>query len=305
MAAVEFGLAVHEQVLALGPKARRGLLARIADAGIERVCLGDHVSFHGGTGFDGLVAATAALATEDRLGALVGIYQAALRHPMTTARQLSSLAEMAPGRVVLGVGAGGEDRAEVANCGVDPSTRGARLDETLQVLRALGTGEQVDHDGRFFTLDAARILPAPTPAVPLVVGGASDAAIRRAARHGDGWLGIFCSARRFAATVQDVRAQAADLGRDVGWFGLQLWCGLDDDPAVARDLLAPRMESLYRLPYEKFSRVAPAGTPEQVAAFLAPFVEAGAGHVSLIPTARSPEAAVDHAAAVRELLLRS
>ncbi|MET0190649.1 MAG: LLM class flavin-dependent oxidoreductase, partial [Pseudonocardia sediminis] len=302
--APEFGLAVHDQVLALEPTARRGLLGRIADAGIERVCLGDHVSFHDGTGFDGLLAATAALATEDRLGALVGIYQAALRHPMTTARQLASLAEMAPGRVVLGVGAGGEDRAEVANCGVDPSTRGARLDETLQVLRALGTGERVDHDGRFFTLDAARILPAPAPAVPLVVGGASDAAIRRAARHGDGWLGIFCSARRFAATVQDVRAQAADLGRDVGWFGLQLWCGLDDDPAVARDLLAPRMESLYRLPYEKFSRVAPAGTPEQVAAFLAPFVEAGAGHVSLIPTARSPEAAVDHAAAVRELLRR-
>lgn len=300
----EFGLAVHDQILALGPAARRGLLARIADAGIERVCLGDHVSFHGGIGFDGLLAATAALATEDRLGALVGIYQAALRHPTTTARQLASLSEMAPGRVVLGVGAGGEDRAEVANCGVDPSTRGARLDETLQVLRALGTGEPVDHSGRFFTLDAARILPAPTPPVPLVVGGASDAAIRRAARYGDGWLGIFCSASRFAETVSRVRTQATDAGREVGWFGLQLWCGLDDDPAVARELLASRMEGLYRLPYERFSRVAPAGTPTQVAEFLAPFVAAGAGHVSLVPAARSTEIAVEHVVAVRGLLAR-
>jgi alkanesulfonate monooxygenase SsuD/methylene tetrahydromethanopterin reductase-like flavin-dependent oxidoreductase (luciferase family) len=90
------------------------------------VCVGDHVSFHDGTGFDGLTAATAALSGSDRLPVLVGVYLLALRHPLLTARQLASISQLAPGRLVLGAGVGGEDRSEVSNSGVDPATRGRR-----------------------------------------------------------------------------------------------------------------------------------------------------------------------------------
>src|ERR1039457_1332282 len=135
-----------------------------ADAGKglpgSHVCVGDHVSFHDGTGFDGLTAATAALSGSDRLPVLVGVYLLALRHPLLTARQLASISQLAPGRLVLGAGVGGEDRSEVSNSGVDPATRGRRLDECLQVLRALASADAVDHQGEFFELTSARIKPA-------------------------------------------------------------------------------------------------------------------------------------------------
>ena len=299
----DVGIAVNEDLLIPDAAARRRILDHIAGVGLDHVTTGDHISFHGGAGFDGLVTATSMLAANDSLDVLVGVYLAGLRHPMVTARQLATISQLAPGRLVLGVGVGGEDRSEIANAGVDPATRGRRLDETLQVIRRLATGETVDHDGPFFSLGQARILPPPDPPVPLVIGGSGDAAIRRTAAYGDGWLGIFCSARRFAATVERVRAAAAELGRPApSWFGLSLWCGLGADGARARELLVRRLEALYNLPAERFQHVTAAGTPEQVAAGLAPYVEAGAGHLTLVTVAESVHDGIDLAAEVRRLL---
>jgi hypothetical protein len=158
------GISVHDSLMTADPARRRAILSRAEQAGLDYACVADHVSFHGGTGFDGLASATAALSSNDRLPVLVGIYLLGLRHPVLTARQLASISQLAPGRLILGVGAGGEDRAEVSNSGVDPATRGRRLDECLQVLRELAAGQAVDHQGEFFTLAGARILPAPVPA---------------------------------------------------------------------------------------------------------------------------------------------
>lgn len=122
------GVSVHDSLLVADPVVRRLLLDRVLDAGLDHVTVGDHVDFHGGTGFDGLIAATAVLATDDILPVQVGVYQLPLRHPVLVARQLATISEFAPGRLVLGVGVGGEDRREVRNCGVDPATRGRRVD---------------------------------------------------------------------------------------------------------------------------------------------------------------------------------
>ena len=87
---VKVGISVHDSLMVADPVRRRSLLSRIEQAGLDYVCVGDHVSFHDGTGFDGLTAATAALC-EGRLPVLVGVYLLALRHPMLTARQLASI----------------------------------------------------------------------------------------------------------------------------------------------------------------------------------------------------------------------
>ncbi|HEY1920594.1 MAG TPA: LLM class flavin-dependent oxidoreductase [Streptosporangiaceae bacterium] len=283
--------------------ARRRLLERTAAAGLDHVTVGDHISFHGGTGFDGMVTASTLLASHDRLPVLIGVYLLGLRHPLLAARQLSTLAQMAPGRLTLGVGAAGEDRREVSNAGVDPATRGRRLDEALLLIRRLLAGEEVSYEGEYFRLDQARILPAPQPPVPVVIGGRGEPAIRRTALLGDGWLGMFCSARRFAETRERILEAAAQAGREPpGWFGVNVWCGLDANPGRARDMVAAKMERLYRLPYEKFRYLAPAGTPEQVAEFLRPFAEAGAGYLTLVPAGSSIEAEIDAVAEVRERL---
>jgi len=301
--AVTVGTSVHDQVLSVSPGERRALLGRIADAGIDHVVVADHVSFHGGTGFDGMLGAAAALATEDRLSVLIGVYQLALRHPMTVARSLASLTSLAPGRLTLGVGVGGEDRSEVTNCGVDPATRGRRIDESLGLLRRLATGEAVDHAGEFFTIDAGAVLPAQKPEVPILIGGKSEATLRRTVEHGDGWLAMFVSARKFTEFVAQIAALAQERGRPVPeQHGFEVWCGLADDASVARELVAEKMQALYKLPFDRFERLCPAGTPAQVADFLRPYVDGGARSLTLVPCSPSWQAGVDAVAEVRALL---
>jgi len=297
---MKIGVALNEELLIPDPVARQRLLDHVADVGLDHVTTGDHISFHGGNGFDGLVSATSILTSHPNLNVIVGVYLAALRHPVLTARQLSTISQLAPGRLVLGVGVGGEDRSEISNAGVDPATRGQRLDETLEVLRRLAAGETIDHEGKFFSLRKANILPVPEPSVPLVVGGSGDVAVRRTAAYGDGWLGIFCSVRRFADTVSRVRSATAEAGRPAPtWFGLNMWCGLGDG---SRELLDRRLEALYNLPAERFEHVTAAGTPEEVAAKLAPYIDTGAENLTLIVAADSIHQGIDDAAEVRRLL---
>lgn len=301
---VRVGIDLHADIVTADPATRRALVRHAAAAGLDYIGMADHVSFRGGTGFDGLTAATIALSDQDQLPVVVGVYQLALRHPLPVARQLATIAQIAPGRLVLGVGAGGEDRSEAANCGVDPATRGRRLNESLAVLAALADGEPVSYRGEFFQLDRARILPPPGPRIPVVIGGRSAAAAARAGRYGDGWLGIYVSPERFAAMAHQVRLEAQDCGRpEPDWFGLIAWCGFGPDRDSAAAALAERMTGLYRLPFESFSRYCPAGPPVHVAEFLRPYVEAGCGHITLSATGPSPQYAVDAAAEVRQLLL--
>ena len=121
-------------------------LGRIAEAGVDHLCVGDHVSFFVGAGSDGLITATSLLAAQAQLPVYVGLYLLPLRHPVPVARQLATIAELAPGRLTLGVGIGGEDPHELEICGIDPKTRGRRMDECLAILRGLAEGAPVAFD---------------------------------------------------------------------------------------------------------------------------------------------------------------
>jgi alkanesulfonate monooxygenase SsuD/methylene tetrahydromethanopterin reductase-like flavin-dependent oxidoreductase (luciferase family) len=281
----------------------RAFLRKAEREGIDHIGCGDHVSF-AGTGFDGLVQSTALLMLHPTLPVYCGVYQLPLRHPVLVARQLADIARLAPGRIILGAGIGGEDRHEVAICGVDPATRGKRMDECLTVVRELLTGKPVTYRGQFFDFDEAVIAPAPDEPVPLIVGGRSDAAIRRAGRLGDGWLGIWNSARRFGAAVELAAEEAARVGRDdpPSRHGMQVWCGLADSKETARACLAPAMEAFYQLPFERFERYCPYGRPEDVAEFLAPYAAAGCSEFNLIPQSPDDDQAISGTAAVKRLL---
>jgi len=285
-----------------GPlEARRALLARARAAGLDHVFVADHVSFHTGFGMDGIVQAATVAALEPELGVQIGVYLLALRHPVPVARALATLCESAPGRIVLGVGVGGEDRHEIEICGVDPRTRGRRTDECLEVVRGLLRGEPMSFHGEFFDFDDAVIRPAPDPPLPVMVGGRADAALRRAGRLGDGWLGVWSSARRYAQAVREVEEMGAD--RDVRWrHGIQVWVGLGDDRTRARERLAARMQEVYRIPFDPFEKYCPYGTADAVADFLAPYAEAGCGSFNVMAVADSSEGAIDGVAEVAERL---
>ena len=279
-------------------------LAAMAEAGLDHAVVGDHVSFFGGFGMDGLVQATALSMLHPALPVHTCVYLLALRHPVLVARQISTLASLAPGRLVLGVGLGGEDRHEVEVCGVDPRSRGRRMDECLALLRPLLEGKGVTHAGEFFLLEDAKVLPAVPLPVPVLVGGRSSAAVRRSGRYGDGWLGIWVSPQRFKAAAAEAGEAAAAAGRDPGTLGhaLTVWCGFGDDPDEGRGAVAPVMQSLYGLPFARFERYVPVGPAEAVAGALRPYVEAGCRSFSLLAQGSSGEAVVGAAAQVRRML---
>ncbi len=293
-------------LLERGPETARAFLGRAGEAGIDHVCCGDHVSF-AGTGFDGLVQATALALLHPALPIYSGVYLLPLRHPVLVARQLADIDRLAPGRLIFGVGVGGEDRREVSACGVDPATRGLRMNECLTVVRQLLTGTAVTFHGKFFDLEEAVIAPAPAAAIPIIIGGRSDAAIRRAGRLGDGWLGIWNSPRRFADAVEMAAEEAARTGRPdpPARHGMQVWCGLADSKEAARGCLAPAMQAFYQLPFERFERYCPYGTADDVAGLLAPYADAGCTEFNLIPQSPEHDQALAGVAAVKKLLART
>src|ERR1700757_1642924 len=152
------------------------------------------------------------------------------------------------------------------------ATRGRRMDEALTALRPLVAVSEVSMSGDFFTLDRVRILPPPAPAVPVVIGGRSDAALRRVARYGDGWLGLWGFPARDASAKVLIAKYAADNGRDVlTWqHGVHVWCGLGTSPGAARDRLSAVMEGFYHVPFGKFEKYSPCGTAGQIAESLRP-----------------------------------
>jgi alkanesulfonate monooxygenase SsuD/methylene tetrahydromethanopterin reductase-like flavin-dependent oxidoreductase (luciferase family) len=290
-----------------GPDTARALLARVGEAGIDHVCCGDHVSFFTGMGFDGLVQATALALLHPALPVYTGVYLLPLRHPVLVARQLADIGRLAPGRLIFGVGVGGEDRHEIAVCGVDPATRGRRMNECLTMVRQLLTGKPVTAHGEFFDLDEAVIAPAPAVPIPVIVGGRSDAAIRRAGRLGDGWLGIWVSPRRFAAAAEMAAQEAAAAARPgpPTRHAMQVWCGLADSKEAARACLAPAMQAFYQIPFERFERYCPYGTADDVAEFLALYAAAGCTEFNLIPQSPDHDQAIAGAAAVKKLLAQA
>ena len=115
-----------------------------------------------------------------------GVMVAAYRHPVVLGKALATIERFAPGRIVLGLGSGWM-REEFDAVWMAYERRGARFNEYLRALRAMWSGEPVSFGGEFFKWEKAGFEPTPTAPIPLIVGGHSDAALRRAARYGDGW----------------------------------------------------------------------------------------------------------------------
>ena len=119
------------------------------------------------------------------------VYNLGLRHPFIAARAVQTLEVVSGGRAICGVGAGWLESEWVA-AQLDFVSRGRRLDEALDVCKRLWTEEVVEHHGEFFDFDPVMFEPKPVqrPWPPVLVGGESPAALRRAARAGDGWVGL-------------------------------------------------------------------------------------------------------------------
>ncbi len=273
-------------------------------AGVDGVFVGDHVTFYG-SGSDALIKLAPIAAVTTKLELQTCVYLLALRHPTPVALQAAMVDQLSRGRLIMGIGIGGEDANEWWACGVDPKTRARRTDESMQILRSLWTQEETSFDGKYFRLDKVRMRPKPFRAtgVTMQAGGRSDAALRRTARYADGWTGIWVSLRRFTEAGEKITEFAAEAGRSALTFprGMQFWMGVDADREAARKKVTASMEAFYRIPFAGFEKYTPYGTPEQIAEFIAPYIEAGCEHLNFV-VADEPDAVLERSLEVRDAL---
>jgi alkanesulfonate monooxygenase SsuD/methylene tetrahydromethanopterin reductase-like flavin-dependent oxidoreductase (luciferase family) len=280
------------------PEPERRWLAAVERLPVESVWQGGHLLPPTASG-EAVTRLALMTAWTERVRVGSAILLLPLYPPVIVAKQLGDLDARSGGRLSVGVGVGGEFRHEFDAVGVPLAERGARTDEAMALLRALWSGKPVTHHGRFFDVDDVTLRPvAPPPGEPstggqpggppLLVSGRRAPAMRRAARLGDGWMPYLMSPSAYARSVATIRAEAAAAGRDLAGFEWMayVYCSVRRDADRARDDVARFLGGAYGdKPPSMLDRIAPAGTPEQVAARLQEYVDAGVRHFVISPAA--------------------
>ena len=198
-----------------------GAVHQLEQAGVDSLWLPETVYSPVVEPFTGMAFA---LARTRRLKAGSGISVLPGRHPVLVAKQLASLAGLAPGRVLPVFGLRPAQDAERALFPVPDGQRAAVFDESLELLRLLLTTEKTDFAGRFFAVSGATVSPRPAKPLDIWLGGSAPAALRRVGRLADGWLGSLLTPAEAGAAVKLIQDAAAEAGREVeeDHFGLSL-----------------------------------------------------------------------------------
>lgn len=233
-----------------------GIARAAEEAGFHGVMVSDHLFFpgrlesrypyseDGRPGFDGTTpfpepwtTISAMAAVTERLCFATMVYILPLRHPLDVAKAVGNASFLSGGRVALGVGAGWI-REEFDTMGVDFRTRGRRMDEMIDALRTCWSGAMVTHRGPFFDFGPLQMMPAPPAPPPVLVGGVSEKALRRAAAKGDGWIGTGQTPEEAAALLDRLHALRAEAGREREPFDAVVPLTVPPDPQALRRLEA-------------------------------------------------------------------
>lgn len=185
-----------------------------------------------------MLAYVAAVTTT--LGLATGLLVLPLHDPLQLAKRAATVDRLSKGRLRLGVGLGWL-REEIEAGGVDFATRGERADEIIDALRALWTSPPTTgarFDGRHFSFAGVQSFPRPVRpgGVRIEVGGTSPAAIRRAARRGDGWLALGVEGKALDDALELLEAEARAAGRTLSDIDVTL-SGVTTAATVGRDVL--------------------------------------------------------------------
>lgn len=188
------------------------LVDRLERAGIDSVWLSEHVYSSAVEPFIGMAHALSRT-TRLKVGTAVAVLPG--RQPALVAKQLATLAALAPKRVLPVFGLRPARRAEWELFEVPAGRRGAVFDESLRLLRAALTEDTVRFSGEFFTVDSVRIGPRPRVPLDIWLGGTAPGALARVGRLADGWLGSFLPVREARRAKAAIEAAAAEAGREI------------------------------------------------------------------------------------------
>jgi probable F420-dependent oxidoreductase len=262
------------------------LVGLVDRCGYDSMWVGDHVAFTIAI-FDPLLQLAQAAVLSRRLVFGTDVFLLPLRHPTPIAKQVSTLDHLTEGRFIFGVGVGGEFAKEYEACGVPINERGARLSESLTVMRKLWTGEPVSHAGRFFNFEGVRMQPPPRQpgGPPIWCGGRADPALRRIGRMTDGWMSYVVTPDMYRQGLEKIATAASEAARtfDRG-FGTAhlLFTRIDDTYEKALDAATVSLSQRYAMDFRKAAqRYAALGTPQDVVETIFKFHQAGVRHLIL------------------------
>ena len=232
-----------------------------------------------------LQALTYAAACTEKLRLGCAVFVLPLHNPLHLAKAISSLDCLSHGRVEVGLATGGKGRPFAA-FGIDPDKPVGRFNEALALMKVCWTEPEINFDGQWWKLTGASMEPKPVqkPHPPVWFGGSVPAGMRRAVRHGDGFMGAGSQTpAQFAEQVRVVREELSAQGRDPATFriGKRVYVHVDDDEARARQ----RLEDALTQHYGRggWSEHIFAGPPEACAAGIRAVADAGAELILLNP----------------------
>jgi len=185
---------------------------RRSDVKYPYTATGDRSFIEGQPFIDPIVAGAAVLTATTTLSFQSSMLKLGVRHPVVVAKQVASLAALAPGRVRLGVGSSPWPE-DFTIMGLTPQRRGSRLAEAIEVVQRLLQGGYQSYSGEFYELPEARMDPTPPIPVPILIGGHGSANLRRAATLGDGWIAAGADQSRLGDMIAELHSHRRDAGR--------------------------------------------------------------------------------------------
>lgn len=258
---MKFGIHLPQSGPAASASAIRAVARQAEELGFSDVWVSDHVALPKDARYppssyilEPLVALTWAAAATERVGLGTTVLVLPLRPPVLLAKMLGSLDLMSGGRLILGA-AGGWLEEEFGALGVPFAERGARTDETLDLLRRCWTEDPIDARAPTtgVVMEGMRLKPQPEGHIPIWIGGHSEVALRRAARVGDGWHGAFQSPEKTATLTDRLRAERPEPS-----FTLSMrasWDALRDGPEqIERELDQYRSAGIQHIVAEPLQR---------------------------------------------------
>ncbi len=182
--------------------------------GFDGFWCGEHLLLRGPT-VDALTAMAVAAGATSKITIGSSILLLPLHHPTMVAKAVTTLDYASQGRVVLGTGIGGQFPKEFEAVGVPMAERGRKTDEALEIIKRLWTEETVTYAGRFYSLDGVSLEPKPLqrPHPPIWLAGRREAAMRRAAKYGDGWMPYLYTPEAYKQSLQRIQTLAQGYGR--------------------------------------------------------------------------------------------
>jgi probable F420-dependent oxidoreductase len=275
------------------PREQFELVRRVEALGFDSVWCGDHLSFNLPL-YESLTLLASYVPITERIRLGSAVYLLALRPPAVAAKVTSTLDALSGGRLIFGVGVGGENPREFEVVGVPHHERGARVTEAIDVVRTLWRETPASFQGRFTRFEGVSIDPKPAQpgGPPIWVGGRSDAALARAGRQGDGWVSYVVAPERYAQSLGKIRAAAEAAGRSLDGFTCAhlTFITVGRDYETARAQWVKRLSMRYAQDFGPLAgRYGVIGTPAQCLEQLARFQAAGCGYFLLNAICDPPE----------------